>query len=176
MAKTLAVEVGLTHSGAFVDADDLNSKRGTLRYDFSDSLADGDGVDEADLQWYDTRSLTGAETLDLAGILLDAFGDAVDLAKVRGIIIENTSTVSGEKLTVGNAAANTWVGPFGAAAHTLDIEPGGVLWLWSPVDGYAVTAGTGDQLKIDAGAATITYRIIIVGIAVAAASGSGSGS
>lgn len=49
------------------------------------------------------------------------------------------------------------------ATDIVHVGPGGILILTSPVDGYAVTAATGDILKIDSGAATINYTIVIWG-------------
>lgn len=127
----------------------------------------GTGSGAVDVMWRDQRQLVGtSEDLDLAGVLTNQFGAVATFAKVRGIYIRNTETGAGKTLSVGGAAANQFLTPFGAADDKVKIGPGGVLMLTSPVDGFAVTAGTGDKLKIDAGAQTITYEICIVGTSV----------
>ena len=100
--------------------------------------------------------------LDLAGGLTDIEGVAITMVEVTGITIKNKSTVSGEILIVG-AGSNpllNWIKATGDAVH---IGPSGILHITSPIDGYAITASTGDILTIDSGAATISYEYIIHG-------------
>lgn len=129
---------------------------------FSDGTTDG----KADRLWSDKRSLAAAasESLDLAGGLTDPSGATITFVKVKAIFIRAAATNAAD-IVVGNAAANAFVGPFGAAAHTLAVKPGGSLVLVAPNGGWAVTAGTGDLLKIlnSAGAAAADYEIVILG-------------
>lgn len=165
MATTLSLDLGLKLDINYVESADMNVKRAAFVKSFLDSLANGTGSDQADLLWWDTRTLTAtSEDLDLAGSLLDPLSQAaMTFAKIKGIFIENTSTTSTEILIVGGAAANQFINWVGDASDAVKIGPKGVLLLWSPEDGYAVTADTGDLLKIDAGSDTITYNIILIG-------------
>lgn len=133
------------------------------QFDFTD----GAGANQAQKVFTDTRTLTASSTedLDLAGGLTDAFGNVLTLTEVKAIIIKaaagNTNNV-----IVGGAASNQFVTPFGAGAHTVTVRPGGMLMLVAPdATGYAVTAGTGDLLKIanSAGSTSVTYDILILG-------------
>jgi hypothetical protein len=132
---------------------------------FDINLVDGTGSGQASRVFASTRTLaSGAnEDIDLAGVLTDVFGNALTFATVKAIVIraaaENTTT-----LTVGPAATNGFVGPFGAAAHTVQVRPGGALVFAAPQTGWTVTAGTGDLLRItNASGASATYSIEIVG-------------
>ncbi len=53
-----------------------------------------------------------------------------------------------------------------AKPDTVKVKPGGAIALVAPdATGYAVTAGTADQLKVanSAGGTSVTYDIIIIG-------------
>ncbi len=95
-------------------------------------------------------------------MLTDPFGTTLIFAKVKVIIIENLSTA--RTLTVGGATDYPLVNWVGSATDTIKIPPGGFFAICAPGAGYAVTAGTGDLLKIanDAGTSCI-YNIIIIG-------------
>jgi hypothetical protein len=132
----------------------------------SPEFATGTGDYQFDRVWSDERTLTAtSEELDLAGVLTSQLdGSAITFVEIGGILIYNSSTTAA--LTVGGAASNqAYVGLFAAATERIKVGPlGEVAWV-SPIDGggLTVTAGTGDKLKIDSGAATITYKIVLLG-------------
>lgn len=136
------------------------------RWEMLLSMLSGTSNSQSDVVWSDTRTLAAtSEDLDLAGSLpapLDPSG-TVTFAEVTLIAIRNKSTTSTEILSVGGAAANQFINWVGDATDIVKIGANGVLLWTAPVDGAAVTAGTGDKLKIDSGADTITYDILIVG-------------
>ena len=134
---------------------------------YAKALTDGTGADQAKNHWHSQRTLaaSASESLDLAGGLTNLVGDVLIFTKIKYIFLFAAAANTND-VVIGNAAANAWVGPFGAAAHTLAIKPGGHLSLEAPDgNGYAVTAGTGDILKVlNGGAGTgVTYDIILVG-------------
>lgn len=137
---------------------------GTLR---TGDYLTGTGSNTQNRVFADQRTLTAtSETLDLYGGLTDAFGVVINFVEVRGIYIKNTATAAASVLIVGNGAAPAFAGLVGAAAHTIKVGPSG-LFLWvSPLDtaGLTVTNTTAQDLKIDAGAATITYDLAIWGV------------
>ncbi|MCX5888062.1 MAG: hypothetical protein NTY36_01255 [Deltaproteobacteria bacterium] len=130
----------------------------------SQQFAAGTGSAQADLVYGPVkRTLAGgaSESLDLAGGgLVDAFGNALNFAKVRAIVIQN---LSGAKiLTVGNDA-NPLVF-LGAGANTAVLAPTAKLAMDNPVTGWPVTPGTGDKLKVANNAGDpCDYLIWIVG-------------
>lgn len=130
------------------------------------NLSDGTGANQANKAYMATRSvLTAAnDDLDLAGVLLDIFGNTLNLSAVKGIIIRS-DPANTTNLTVSPGPSNGFLGPFGASTHTITIRPGGFFGFAAPQTGFAVTAGTGDILRIaNAAGATANYIIEIVGI------------
>lgn len=132
-------------------------------------IAPGTGVGQADLMYSDTRTLaaSASENIDLAGALTDVLGRTLNLAKIKAIMIR-ASAANTNDVVIGGAATNAFVGPFGAATHTLAVRPGGEFLIAHPGTGWAVVAATGDLLKIANGGAgtAVTYDIIIIGTSV----------
>lgn len=130
------------------------------------AFSSGTGSNAIDVWFSDDRSLAAAsEGLDLSGSLTNAFGATVSQVEVRFLLIYNSSTT--DVLSIGGAAANqAYAGLFAASNDIIKVGPGGIFLWYSPVDGSGLTiaAGTADQLKIDAGSATITYSIYIGGV------------
>ena len=163
MAAALTTTLTLKLNASQSEVLDLSTIKDSLSQDFSDSLANGTAANQADLIFHDQRTVTAAaEDLDLAGSLTDKRGNTLTFVEITCILIHNLSTTTGEVLTVGGDA-NALVNWVGAATHTVKVDPDGLLLWWSPIDGAAVVAGTGDILQIDPGAKTITYDIIIIG-------------
>lgn len=134
---------------------------------FSLLLEDGTGANQASNVWSDERTLAASATedLDLAGSLVNGLGATLTFTAVKAIMVI-ASAANTNSVIVGAAAVNTFVGPFGAAAHTVAVKPGGFFFAFDPsAAGLAVTAGTGDLLRIANGGAgsSVTYRIVIVG-------------
>ncbi len=127
-------------------------------------ITSGTGNYQADLMYAATRTLaTGAtDNLDLSGVLTDPLGTVIAAVEIVAILIRaaaGNTTI----LTVGNGT-NPFVGPFGAGAQTVAVPPGGAFQAVNPQAGWAVTAGTGDILRItNASGASATYDIVILG-------------
>ena len=163
MATSLSVTLTFKIAHDYTNALDLSTPKDDFDLTLSDTLSNGTGNDQVDVVWHDQRTLaTTSENLDLAGSLTSAFGSTVTFAKVKGICIKNMSTTTTQIVTVGGAAATQFINWVGDSSDTVKVGPDGILFLWSPMDGYAVTAGTGDLLKI-ATSANITYDIWIIG-------------
>ena len=159
---TALASVAGTHTKSF------EGETPSLRVAFDKSLAFTDGTvqDKADRIWIDEARVLNAttENIDLAGVLTDVFGDAVVFVKVNGIYIHNKQTAAGETLKVGGAADNAFM-LFDNQTDIYTIGPDGVLFISEPsLAGKAVTAGTGDLIKLDSGAtANLTFDIVIWG-------------
>ncbi|MET9138899.1 hypothetical protein [Streptomyces parvulus] len=160
----LAVSAYAELSGAL----DLGTSRASQSLSRRLELASGTGVGKADRVFSDRRTIaaSGSEDLDLAGVLLDAFGAQITFARVKGLIVaaaaENTNNV-----VLGAASSNPWATLLGAT-HTLTLRPGAFVAVGTGAadpTGYAVTAGTGDLLKVanSAGSTSVTYDIHIIG-------------
>lgn len=163
----MSVDLNITASitGAYAATRDLANVEQNLKVKASYALATGTTAGKADLVFADTRTLSASssEELDLAGFLEDAFGATLTFVKVVAIYVKaaagNTNNV-----VVGGAASNGFAAPFGDATDTVKVGPGGVFLLANDA-GYAVTASTGDLLKIANGGSgsSVTYDIVIVG-------------
>lgn len=129
------------------------------------TLADGAGAGQANKVFIGSFTLltAAANSHDLAGSLTDAFNTVLTFTGIKALAIisadANTTT-----LTIGNGLT-PFIGPFGAAAHTIDLKPGGIFLITEPgANGYSVTAATADILKItNSAGASATYTLVIIG-------------
>lgn len=164
MPATLAGRIQLSQSIAYQSALDNQTVNADLARIIAVEFANGTGNGQANAMFSDYRALgSGAsENLDLAGVLTDAFGTVLTFTKIKAIVIESDDANTVD-ITVGNHATAAFLGPFGAAAHTLAVQPGGLIVLAAPKTGWAVTATTADLIKVLAGAAAVNYRIHLIG-------------
>jgi len=162
MAATLAGTVTIQTNFQYGSTVGLQSAAAPFQGSAVVSFTSGTGSGQANAFFTKAGSLSssGSDSLDLAGGITDAFGSTLTCLTVKAIVIES-ATANTVDLTIGNGT-NPFVGPFGAAAHTIAVRPGGVAVLVAPQTGWTVTASTGDVLKIAAGAAASTYRLQLV--------------
>lgn len=134
-----------------------------IRYDVQNGTTSG----KMDLLYSATRTLaaSASEDLDLSGALVDTLGQTCVFADARMICIV-ASSANTNNVLVGGAASNQFINWVGNSSDVVVVKPAGCFFLYTPTDaGYAVTAGTGDLLKIaNSGAGTgVTYDIYIGG-------------
>ena len=130
------------------------------------SWTDGSGADQANKQWSKRATLTATSVTHDLTALTGTFG-TVTFTKIKLLVLVNESTTDGAFLTLGNAASTQWAAPFGGSTQTLKVGPGQALVLGS-LKAQSTGAWTVDasnkSLKIDAGAATITYKLVLIGV------------
>lgn len=161
---TLTATIKASIVADYSNALDLSTPKDSLSWGYSASLATGTAAGQCDLIWHDSRTLaTAAESIDLSGALSNGLGVTAVFVRVRVIAIENTQVETGRYLLVGGVANGlaTWVGD--AATDKVRVGASGVFLLTSPVDGFAVVAGTGDLLRVESVGGSVTYKIIILG-------------
>lgn len=170
MADTLSSEIKVSCSWILKEALDLSTVVDSARLDYSRALGDGGGADQASIVWHDQRTINGGanDDLDLAGGLSNTiFGTAVaaTFTRIKAIVVVNTSVVAGDKLRVGGGP-NPFTVPFaGSSSAQVEVGPDSALLLSSKKDGWNVTAGTGDILRVNnPGTLAIVYRIVILGL------------
>jgi hypothetical protein len=166
---TLKTSILLDFKSLLTTALDLGGASSPASLVKSFGWTDGAAINQANRVWTDRRTLaaSGTENLDLAAVLLDAFGTAITFARVRALIVAAASTNTNNVL-VGGAASNGFVNWVSDATDVVVVRPGGLLALVAPdATAYAVTAATGDILKVtnSAGTTGVTYDIAIVGAA-----------
>jgi hypothetical protein len=163
---TAGIRIGVTAD--LKNALDLTTAESAVNYLKAFALADGVGAGQAKSIFTDTRSLaaSASEDLDLSGVLTSAFGTAITFTKIKALIIV-AAAANVNDIVAGNTASNGCFSFFNASTDALRIKPGGAVALVAPdANGYAVTAGTADLLKIlNGGAGTpVSYDIIIIGV------------
>lgn len=155
------LKVGL--SGSYIKASDLTTLTEIIDYTNSPTAyTNGTGANQINAFYADTRTLAATnESFDLdAGTITDSYGTGLVFTKIKLLYIRNKSTTTAQTLTLTGDFL-TQAG-FGAAAGGLIIGPGGLLCLDNPIDGYSITAGTGDVITVT-NAASFDYDIIIGG-------------
>ena len=169
MSDTLSLEISASLSWLFEESLDLSTLTDNARLEYSQLLQDGTAAGEADKIWHDTRTIgVGAnDDLDLSALTQSIHGSTVTIgfAKVRAIFLVNTSTTVGEALTLDASVTNALLGPFGGVATSkLELPPDSTLMLVSKIDGWDVSDGSADIIRVTHSASVaLTYKVVIVG-------------
>lgn len=150
------------------DANDVaDPATRTTSLDYQITLPSGTGQVQADRTYVersDAFVASTAEDEDLAGYT-DSFGaSAQTIAKVRMIAFRAENTVAGQAWQLGGDAAS--VPLFGAAADYLNVGPNGLVLIVNPIDGYTVTATTGDIIQVTPPAVACSATLIVAGSSV----------
>lgn len=129
-------------------------------------LTFGTGNDQGNQWWMDERTLANGanDDLDLAGSLTSDFGETITFTTIKLIIIAIDSPDGTKFVSVGPLAqANAWAAMFGDASDGIKVY--NFLINGDTKAGFAVTAGTGDKLRIaNSSGVSVTYRILLVGV------------
>jgi hypothetical protein len=162
LTTDLQVKLAATETSAL----DLVTPKAAISYLARLQLATGTAVNQADLVFQDTRTISASsnEDLDLKGSLLTPLGTAFTPAKLKLVLVKaaagNTNNV------VVTRPASNGVPIFSAASDAISVRPGGVfLWACADNTAVAVTAGTGDLINIsNSGSGTgVTYDVLFIG-------------
>jgi len=171
VALTLTGNLDITTRWAYQNAEDLSSPKDSEQLKILKQVwTAGTGANQIDVMFRDRRTVTLSTTtddLDLAGVLLDVFGNTITFTSIKEIVILNRATVSGEDLLIGAAAANAWSQPFNGSTTAQDDCFASGVWVRSaPLSGILVTAGSSDTLRIthNGSADDIEYDIVIKGV------------
>lgn len=161
-------DFGIRASVRNTKALDLTTAVDSLDFFRGVHLESGTAAGKADKVFHDQRTLaaSASEDLDLAGVLTDAYGAAITFAKVKFIAV-SAAAGNTNNVLVGAASATQFVGLLNAAG-VITLRPGATFAAMSGVldaTGMAVTAGTGDLLKVanSSSGSSVTYDIVIVG-------------
>lgn len=164
---TITKTVNISHTvDDTIDVPSVNIQSGTNSFPtLTQTITDGTAAGQANKVYRSYRSLTtGAnETLDLSGTLENFHGDVVAFTGIKSLTIAIVAPDGTKKLTIGNAASNSFQGPLSASA-TQDVYYDMEWKNWSAA-GFAVANGSTDNLKIsNPGASTVYFCILAVGI------------
>ena len=167
MTYTFSGNAKITLQANLVGAPDLGSAGYNVNYGQVYAFAQGNGANQAKLIWSDTRTLTASssESLELTSSLVDAYGNTVNFTAIKGIII-NAHASNTNLVQVGGAASDAFINWVASYTDIVNVRPGGTFALFAnDATGYAVTASTGDLLKIanSSSGSSVTYDIILLG-------------
>jgi len=161
LLATIRASIEAVYRGSSLDSPQLNVPAADPIV-----LTSGVGAGQADLLYEVAINIaaSGSQTYDLAGALADAFGTTLTFVSIKAIEIE-ADAANVNDIVMGNAASAQFVGPFGGATHTIAVKPGGRALLVAPNTGWAVTATTGDILKLanSGGTTAVTGKLRIIG-------------
>jgi hypothetical protein len=168
MADTLNLNVKASIDWLFRENLDLSVVSDASRLEYAAALADGTGTDQCDKIWHDTRTLAAgaSDDLDLNALPQTLFGSAltINLAKVKFLLVVNTSTVAGDDLTVGGAAVQEWTAWVGTAGDKVRVPADSALLVSNRRTGWSVANGSSDTLRLtNAGSGSVTYKIALAG-------------
>lgn len=164
---TLKSALAISASAQLSGTTDLASVSSPLNFNRAVQLANGTGVGKADRMFADTRTLAASvtEDLDLSGALLDAIGGPAAFVRVKGLIIA-AAKANTNNVVFGAASSNAWATLLNSTG-TISLRPGAAACFMAGVGdlGWAVTAGTGDILKVanSAGGTSVNYDIVVIG-------------
>lgn len=163
---TLAATLRIALNAVESSPTDLSPKaQAPIDLMMTQAFTDGTGNGQASKIFSDTRTVaaSGADNLDLAGVLSSAFGVTIAFATVKAIIIQ-ARAANAANIEFFGGVANAMSGVLKDASDVLVLRPGGAFVWSAPQAGVAVTAGTADILKVqNAGASDVTYDIVIIG-------------
>ena len=168
MADTLSINIRTSLDWLFRETLDLTTVIDSSKLEYSAAVADGVAADQCDKIWHDTRTLAAgaSDDLDLNSLTNTLFGSTVTInfAKVKFLLLVNTSTVAGDDLTLGGAASQEWTAWVGAAGDKVRVPADSCLLVSNKKNGWTVVNGSSDVLRIgNVGSAAVTYKIVLAG-------------
>lgn len=124
-----------------------NGVRQPIDISYEKSFTDGTGTNQiGNVFWKDNRALNAtSETIDLDGTTDFQGASTSAFNNVKWMFFQNNSTTTTEVLTIGGGDFSPM---FADPTDKIKVGPAGIMLLVSPVDGYAITASTGDGLLL----------------------------
>ena len=171
MATSLAVSLTLILKAAYdarASGVELSVPTETLNQSLGDTLSEGQGLDKAQSVWSNSFAASDAgTTIDVFGGITDVFGNALSMDQIKGLLIHNTSTSTGDYVDVFGAAIGNNVAFISGETNTVRVYPDGILLMWAPgaaADCPTATAGGFDEILVTAaGGRAPTIEIVVIG-------------
>lgn len=174
MATTLTASVSAKVGWNFENVLDWGNALNSATFSYTKSLASGTAASQVDVLYVAQGTIAASTNLDLdlAASLADMFGHTITFARVKTLYVELTTDTTSTGLWVGGASSNgfaNWIssaGTFGTDQPRVKVRNGGAFFLSAPdATAYAVTAGTGDILRLTNadGSNVATYKLAVTG-------------
>lgn len=163
--------VNLRVTSTLSNALDLTTGYAPVDYTVANVLPSGTAANQADRVFSDIRTLgpSATENLDFAGVLLDAFGATITMARLKFVLFLADPLNNVANSVVVTRHATTGIPLFTAVSAGISLLPGAWFAVGSPgATGYPVTGGTADMLTItnSAGTNSVNYTVIAIGASV----------
>ena len=141
------VSAGLT--GQYIGSTALGTATALFNINQVVAFSEGSAANQAQYLYtaQPTIAASGSSNIDLAGATTDALGATLTCTTVKFIYVK-AAAANTNNVLVGGAGSNTFINWVGDATDIVVVKPGGFLLLVAPGTGYAVTAATGDLLKL----------------------------
>lgn len=171
MSKTLEGLLRVQDRWDYRNIDDLGTTRDDVSDEYKIDWENGTGDNQVNGMYRRVETLLpNTETaLDMAGSLVDVFGQTLTFATIKEIKLVNTGTAAAQIIKFGQlgtpTSGNLLTDIFdGLTTARLKVLAGGMLHLVAPLTGYTVTGGSADVILIsNEGAAAVGYEIVIKG-------------
>lgn len=100
--------------------------------------------------WVDkTRNLNAtSEDIDVFNDIDDFQGQPAGFNNLKVLMLKNLDEDSGDNFVLSPGSGNPITTILGGTSPTLTVGPGGLLLLVNPIDGYAVTDGSADEIRL----------------------------
>ncbi len=170
MSMSLAVDIHASLAWLLTESHPLSTLTDRAALEFMQSLAPGTESGQADALWYAARSVPplAHDDLELSALERQFLGGmvAVSLARLKALLLVNDAADEQRILHLGGAGSGAAFAGFtaGDPLAVIEVPPGGCVLLVHSRQGWTVTPGTGDVLRIANGTdAEIPYRLVLLG-------------
>ncbi len=166
LSASMSLVVKATYEAKAAGAD-MSVPTHTIVKSVTDTLANGEGSGQAEVVFFDTITPgVGGLTIDIFGAITDPFNTTLSIDLIKGLLIHNRSTTTGQYVDVGGAAAGNTFAYLTGDTDSVRVHPEGVLFIWSPqaTPDCAIAVADGfDEILFTAGAGTPTVDVMILG-------------
>jgi len=155
------------------DGDNLSTPSDNGVFQFQQKFADGSGNNQMQDMYRVQGSVSPGEgnedTYDLAGGIVDEFGNTITLATLKLLVVVNNATTNGEDITIGGPSGGTTGSLItdlfdGDNDSRIKVKADGFEIIGTRRTGYTVTGGSDDILVItNGGTAAISYDLYVAG-------------
>lgn len=158
---TLRLTTSVDVNGTLSKTAGLNVSSEDIKDKTSGGFSDGTAANQANEYWSESIvSQTGIVTRNMEdGSLFNSQGDPLTLTSMKMYKIVNLSQVPGEVIMLSGSAL-----PVTGTTPITRIDPGGVEYWESPIDGQPIVGVTADEIILDFGLNTFDAEISVAGI------------
>lgn len=168
MSDVLATDIRCQVAWVFQDAQPLGTISDASKLEYARTLIDGTAADQADRLWHHQETLAGGANSDwdLSALPGTLFGSAItiEMVTVKLLFLVNLSATAGQELRLQGGGATPWAAFLGGTSPYLKVPADSSGLVVNRKDGWPVTSGTTDTLRVhNPGGSSIDYQIVVIG-------------